>query len=112
MSKDVLKNFEERNIWLTAIAHLYTIRVVNLIEFERIATSLDESDYYILEVETKEPIGVLRNTNFFFKLTHSNLENAEKEFKEHNIKAYYIRKFINKEVLKNFKPKYRPANVF
>ena len=58
----------------------------------------------ILEIETKEPIGLLRKKNFFFDLNEENLKEAKAAFEKGEIKNWHIRINSASELLAEKQP--------
>lgn len=101
-SKELSSRFGETNIVFAMAVRFYTTRIK---EPEKSALLADKSNFdeLILEIETKEPIGVFRKKNFFFGLSEENLKEAEESLWNDEISNWYIRKIIDKDLQRDLR---------
>lgn len=90
MEKALLNRFGKNDLFFWIAVTLCTERVT---EPEKSYLLNDTSNFgeLILEIETNQPIGVLRRKSFFFEL-NDNLEEAKNALLEGQIANWYIRR--------------------
>ena len=91
MEKALLNRFGETNLFFWIAVTLCTERVK---EPEKSYLLKDNSNFgeLILEIETNQPIGVLRRKSFLFEWNDNNLKEAENALLEGQIANLYIRR--------------------
>lgn len=91
MEKALLNRFGKNDLFFWIAVTLCTERVK---EPEKSYLLKDNSNFgeLILEIETNQPIGVLRRKSFFFELNDNNLKEAENALLEGQIANLYIRR--------------------
>lgn len=91
MEKVLLNRFGKNDLFFWIAVTLCTERVT---EPEKSYLLNDTSNFgeLILEIETNQPIGVLRRKSFFFELNDDNLEEARIAFRSGKIANWYIRR--------------------
>ena len=89
-SKELLNRFGKQEFLFNRAATLCTERVT---EPEKSYLLSDTSNFgeLILEVETIQPIGILRKKNFFFDLNEQNLKEAKEALLQGEITDWYVR---------------------
>lgn len=100
MEKALLNRFGKTDLFFWIAATLCTERVK---EPEKSYLLKDNSNFgeLILEIETNQPIGVLRRKNFFFELNDDNLKEAENALLEGQIENWYIREITASDIQLN-----------
>ena len=100
MEKALLNRFGKTDLFFWIAATLCTERVK---EPEKSYLLKDNSNFgeLILEIETNQPIGVLRRKIFFFELNDNNLKEAENALLEGQIANWYIREITASDIQLN-----------
>lgn len=99
--KKVPLRFGKNDLFFWIAATLCTERVT---EPEKSYLLNDSSNFgeLILEIETKESIGILRKKNFFFDLNEQNLKEAQIAFRGGEIANWYIRRSKSSDTFSSF----------
>ena len=103
MKKAHLRRFGKQSFLFSVATNLCTERVL---EPEKSKLLKDKFNFgeLILEIETNQPIGLLRKKNFFFDLNEENLKEAQNAFRNNEIANWHIRVNSASELLSKNQP--------